>query len=164
MVTVVRRELAALQPRCLLTMGYCRGGYAAVRCGVALRAHKVLAFAPTCFLRPAQRRELRLPAMYFDEHLASLAAGSNGSPLASLSEALCAEEAGSCAAWRPAEQWRRECAAVRREVDTITIELHTGGMRDRTMCPPLIHCVLCLISSDMHLYDLPVRSSSSPPA
>jgi hypothetical protein len=123
---VVGREVARLRPQRVLTIGYCRAGYAAVRCGVALRASRILAFSPTCYLRPAQRRALHLPPCYFDGHLASLHQHAPHVPLASLFEALSAQHSASAA--RPSVQWRRERAAqLPTEVDVGAMELHVGG-------------------------------------
>jgi dienelactone hydrolase len=85
-VALVRRELEHVRPRRLYTVGYCRGGYAAVRAGVALGAQKVLAFSPQIYVDPAERAQLGLPATYFDEHLAGLRDA--GAPLESLASVM----------------------------------------------------------------------------
>ena len=92
-VSLVRRELERLRPRRLYTVGYCRGGYAAVRAGVSLGAHKVLAFSPQVYIDPAERACHGIPAAYFDEHLAGLRDA--GAPLESLASVLARPHPGS---------------------------------------------------------------------
>ena len=82
----VQREIQRLQPERLLTIGYCRGGYAAVRAGVVLGADSVLAFSPQCFIDPAERKMLGLPATYYDCFLNALKEAD--APLDSLSSVL----------------------------------------------------------------------------
>ena len=91
-VALVRRELERLRPRRLYTVGYCRGGYAAVRAGIALGAHKVLAFSPQVYIDPAERACHGLPAAYFDDHLAGLRDAS--APLDSLASVIARRCAG----------------------------------------------------------------------
>jgi hypothetical protein len=45
-IKLVAAEVARLQPKNLATIGYCRGGYAAVRAGVALGAARIFALSP----------------------------------------------------------------------------------------------------------------------
>lgn len=85
-VELVQREIQRLQPERLLTIGYCRGGYAAVRAGVVLGADSVLAFSPQCFIDPAERKMLGLPATYYDCFLNALKEAD--APLDSLSSVL----------------------------------------------------------------------------
>ena len=46
MVALLRAEVAALRPARLVTIGSSMGGYAAIRVGVALRAHTCITFGP----------------------------------------------------------------------------------------------------------------------
>ena len=95
-ISLVRQQIESLRhkPARVLTVGYCRGGYAAIRVGVALRVDKVLAFAPQIYLLPEQRREIGLPAAYYDECLASLKRA--GAPLESLAAVLARSDTGGC--------------------------------------------------------------------
>ena len=145
-VGLVRREVLRHRPRRLLTLGYCRGGYAAVRCGVALHAHRVLAFSPTCYLQPAQRRHRRLPACYFDSYLDSLSAHAEHAGLDALHEAFAAAVAASAA--EPTLQWQRERATQPRDVDEVAIELHVGGDDDADV----LETAACL--DDWHAHEL----------
>ena len=93
-ISLVWQEIESLnhKPSRVLTIGYCRGGYAAIRVGAALKADGVLAFAPQCFLLPEKRRELDLPAAYYDGCLASLQRV--GAPLESLAAVLSRSDIG----------------------------------------------------------------------
>ena len=65
LVELLRREVEALQPARLVTLGASMGGYAAIRAGLALGATAVLAFVPQVIVDPAEREAIELPHMAF---------------------------------------------------------------------------------------------------
>lgn len=69
MVAHLRREVQAIRPSRLATVGSSMGGYAAIRAGIALDADAVLAFSPQVLLRPRERRAAKLSPMAFDDVL-----------------------------------------------------------------------------------------------
>ena len=85
-ISMVKHEIAKRRPARLLTLGYCRGGYAAIRCGLALNASRILAFSPQCYLHPEERSSKGLPPSYYDGHLEALM--KVDAPMDSLEEVL----------------------------------------------------------------------------
>jgi len=66
---IVRREIALLCPKRIVTIGASMGGYAAVRAALMLGATAALAFGPQIFISPVERTALGLPHMFFDDTL-----------------------------------------------------------------------------------------------
>jgi len=89
-VKLVSDEVEYLQPKHLVTFGYCRGGYAAVRAGVALGATSIFALSPQVFIDPVERRERELPRAYFDWYLEKIK-GATDTPMDSLVSVLAGE-------------------------------------------------------------------------
>ena len=63
------REIDAVAPAKVVTIGSSMGGYAAVRAGVALNADAALAFSPQVLLDVEDRKKRGLPEMMFDDVL-----------------------------------------------------------------------------------------------
>lgn len=72
MVEELRAEIAALAPSRVVTIGSSMGGYAAVRAGIALNAHTVIAFSPQVLIEPSARKAAGLDPMHFDDLLSWL--------------------------------------------------------------------------------------------
>lgn len=72
MVEVLRREVAAIRPSRLVTIGSSMGGYASVRAGLALNAHVAVSFSPQVLLDPDERRAAGLRHAPIDANLSWL--------------------------------------------------------------------------------------------
>lgn len=102
-VTLLRREVAAVRPRRIVTIGSSMGGYAAVRAALELSSGgagaggwdvptTAIAFSPQVLLSPAARREAALPPASFDPFLRGCAAvgAADGFELTSLCDVVAA--------------------------------------------------------------------------
>lgn len=72
LIALLRVEIAALQPKHIVTVGASMGGYAAIRAGVMLGATTAIAFGPQVILAPCERRLLGLPLGVMDPPLEAL--------------------------------------------------------------------------------------------
>lgn len=72
LISLLRVEIAALQPKHIVTVGASMGGYAAIRAGVMLGATTAIAFGPQVILAPCERRLLGLPLGVMDTPLEAL--------------------------------------------------------------------------------------------
>ena len=72
LLALLRREVSALRPARIVTIGASMGGYAAIRAGCALGAHTCIALGPQIFLHPCERRQLALPFAVMDPPLMQL--------------------------------------------------------------------------------------------
>ena len=117
-VAAVAAEIARLRPTRIITIGASMGGYAAIRAGVALRAERVIAFAPQVFVDPATRTALGLSAMPFDGALRACrdACEREGRPMVSAADALMVEAGGAAT----------------------TIEVHVGTRATGDLCEALL--------------------------
>ena len=71
-IAALRKELDALRPARLVTLGASMGGYAAIRAGISLGAHVAIAFSPQVLVDSTAREDAQLPRMPFDELLRHL--------------------------------------------------------------------------------------------
>ena len=72
LIALLRVEIAALQPKYIVTVGASMGGYAAIRAGVMVGATTAIAFGPQVVLAPCERRLLGLPLGVMDPPLEAL--------------------------------------------------------------------------------------------
>ena len=70
----LRKEIDAVRPSRVVTLGCSMGGYAALRAAIAINADAAVAFAPQVVVDPHERARMRLPRMDFDSLLEALAA------------------------------------------------------------------------------------------
>ena len=117
-VAAIAAEIARLRPTRIITIGASMGGYAAIRAGIALRAERVIAFAPQVFVDPATRSALGLSAMPFDGALRACrdACEREGRPMVSAADALMVEAGGAAT----------------------TIEVHVGTRATGDLCEALL--------------------------
>lgn len=76
-------ECFSVKPQRVATLGFCCGGYAAIRIGMSIGASHILAFSPQVFINPDERRLRHFPLVYFDSILESFQEAEN-CPLESL--------------------------------------------------------------------------------
>ena len=134
-VAAVAAEIARLRPTRIITIGASMGGYAAIRAGIALRAERVIAFAPQVFVDPATRSALGLSAMPFDGALRACrdACEREGRPMVSAADALMVEAGGRCDDDRGARGHARDGRPVRGAVAS------RGGAETRRLGAPDCH-------------------------
>ena len=93
-VDTLRREVAAVRPNRVVTLGCSMGGYAALRAAIEMGADLAIAFAPQVVLEPDERRRLALPPMVYDHLLEGVANAGEAEGFALMSLIACVAERG----------------------------------------------------------------------
>ena len=130
---IIALDIEWLRPSRVICIGASMGGYAAVRCGMAIGAIsstvetvEVLAFGPQVFLHPSERATLQLPQMSFDPALDRLyRAASKAMPGRGAAPVL-AFPLSSLVRLAAELHLLRKTAAVRASV-CVRVHIHVGG-------------------------------------
>ena len=155
-MALLRREIAAVRPRRVVTIGSSMGAYGAARAALALGAERAIAFSPQVLLEPAARAAAGLPDdAPFDPLLRGLSAAGAAAdfPLVSLVDAVSAADAPAhtrlevhVGSGAPADVVEAELLRAAAGDERCTITLHEGrdhnlvtDMRDAGELDALLH-------------------------
>ena len=135
-MALLRREIAAVRPRRVVTIGSSMGAYGAARAALALGAERAIAFSPQVLLEPAARAAAGLPDdAPFDPLLRGLSAAGAAAdfPLVSLVDAVSAADAPAhtrlevhVGSGAPADVVEAELLRAAAGDERCTITLHEG--------------------------------------